>query len=118
MSLEDYDTINLPELTPISSNLHVKKAILNSTITAVDSSFNVSLTALIEQQAAMSLNINKLTNTFCDQLTNLTSILKHNVNVEQTLRGISSTSSQEQSLGVKRHHRRYSSYKWNSKTEK
>ena len=60
------DTSNLPELTLISSNQHVKKAIQNSTITTVDSSVNVSLKTLIEQQAAMSSNIDKLTDTFCD----------------------------------------------------
>ena len=84
MSLEDYDTSNLPELTPISSNQHVKKAIQNSTITTVDNSVNASLKTLMEEQVAMSLNINKLTNTFYDQLKNLTSILKDNINVEQT----------------------------------
>ena len=73
MSQEDDDTSNLPELTPISSNQHVKKAIQNSAISTVDSSVTVSLKRLTEQQAAMSLNIDKLTNTFCDQLTNLTS---------------------------------------------
>ena len=73
MSQEDDDTSNLPELTPISSNQHVKKAIQNSAITTVDSSVTVSLKRLTEQQAAMSLNIDKLTNTFCEQLTNLTS---------------------------------------------
>ena len=105
MSLEDDDTSNLPELTPISSNQHVKKAIQNSSITTVDSSVNISLKALIEQQAAMSSNIDKLTNTFCNQLTNLTSILTHNVNVEETSRGSSSTSSQEKSLVVKTKHK-------------
>ena len=60
------DTSNLPELTLISSNQHVKKAIQNSTITTVDSSVNVSLKTLIEQQATMSSNIDKLTDTFCD----------------------------------------------------
>ena len=35
MSQEDDDTSNLPELTPISSNQHVKKAIQNSAITTV-----------------------------------------------------------------------------------
>ena len=72
---------------------------------------------LIEQQDAISSNIDKLTNTFCDQLTNLTSILKYNVNFEQTSRGSSSTSSQKQSLVVKtryketgkRHHHEVSS---------
>ena len=73
MSQEDDDTSNLPELTPISSNQHVKKAIQNSAISTVDSSVTVSLKRLTEQQAAMSLNIDKLTNSFCDQLTNLTS---------------------------------------------
>ena len=65
----------------------------------------------------MSSNIYKLTNTFCDQLTNLTSILRHDVKVEQTSRGSSSTSCQEQSLVVKtkqketrkRHHHKVSS---------
>ena len=80
MYLEDDDTSNLPELIPISSNHHVKNAIQNSTTTTVDSSVNVSLKTLIEQQAAMSSNTDKLTNTFCDQLKNLISILKHNVN--------------------------------------
>ena len=92
MSLEDDDTSNLSELTPISSNQRVEKITQNSAITTVDSSVNVCLKTLIEQQAAMSSNIDKLTNTFCDQLTNLTSILKHNVNVEHTSRGSSSTS--------------------------
>ena len=105
MSLEDDSSSNLPKLTLISSNQHVKKAILNYVTTTVDSSVNVSLKTLIEQQAAMSSNIDKLTNTFCDQLTNLTSILKRNVNVEQTSRGSSSTSSQEQSLVVKTKHK-------------
>ena len=86
MSLEDDDTSDLPELTPIISNQHVKKVDQNSAITIVDSSVNVSL----KTQAAMSLNIDKLTNTFSDQLTNLTFILKDNVNVEQTSRGSSS----------------------------
>ena len=71
MSLEDDGASNLPELTPVSSNQHVK----NSTITKGDSSVNVSLKTLIEQQAAIPSNIDKLTNTFCDQLTNLSSIL-------------------------------------------
>ena len=65
----------------------------------------------------MSSNIDKFTNTFGDQLTNLTSILKHNFNVEQTSTGSSSTSSQEQYLVVKtkykeirkRHHHEVSS---------
>ena len=94
MSLEDDDTSNLPELTPISSNQHVKKSIQNSTITTVDSSVNVRLKTLIEQQAAMSSNIDELTNTFCNQLTNLISILMHNVNFEQ-----------EKSLVVKTRHK-------------
>ena len=98
MSLEDDDTSNLPELTPISSNQHVKKVVQNSAITTVDSSVNVSLKTLIEQQAAMSSNIDKLTNNFCDNLINLTSILKDNVNAEQTSRGSSSTSSPRNSL--------------------
>ena len=53
----------------------------------------------------MSANIDKLTNTFCDQLKNLTSILKHNVNVEHTSKGSSSSSSQEQFLVVKTRHK-------------
>ena len=101
MSLEDDDTSNLPELTPISSNQHAKKVVRNSAITTVDSSVNVSLKTLIEQQPGVYSNIDKLTNAFCDQLTNLTSILKHNVNVKQISRGSSSTSSKEQSLVVK-----------------
>ena len=105
MSVGDDDTSDLPKLTPVSSNQHVKKAIQNSAITTVNSSVNVSLKTLIEQQAAMYLNIDKLPNTFCDQLTNLTSILKFNVNVEQISRGSSSTSSQEQSLVVKTRHK-------------
>ena len=117
MSLEDDGTSNLPGLTPISSNQHVKKAIQNSTITTVDSSVNVRLKTIIEQQAAMSSNIDKLTNTFHDQLKHLTAILKHNVNVEQTSKGSSSTSSQEHALAVttrqketrKRHHHEVSS---------
>ena len=84
MSLEDDNTSTLTELPPISSNQHVKKSIQNSALTTVDSSVNVSLKTLIEQQASMSSNIDKLTNTFCNQLTSLTSILTHNVNVEQT----------------------------------
>ena len=103
MSLEDDNTSTLPELTPISSNQHVKKSIQNSALTTVDSSVNVSLKTLIEQQASMSSNIDKLTNTFCNQLTSLTSILTHNVNVEQTSSG--STSSQEKSLVVKTRHK-------------
>ena len=67
----------------------------------------------------MYSNIDKFTNTFCDQVTNSTPLLKHNVNVEQTSRGSSSTSSQEQSLVVKtvetetkkRHHHEVSSSK-------
>ena len=54
MSLEDDDTSNLPELNPINSNQHVKKAIQNSVITKADTSVNVSLKTFIEQQAAMS----------------------------------------------------------------
>ena len=76
MSLEDDDTSNLPELTPISSNQHAKKAIQNSAITTVDSSVNVSLKTLIEQQAAMSSNIDKLTYISCYQLRNLTPFLR------------------------------------------
>ena len=85
MSLED-DTGHFSWLTPISSNQRVQKTIQNSTITAIDSSVNISLKTLTEQQAAMSSNIDKFTNTFCDQLKNLTSILKHNVNVEHLKR--------------------------------
>ena len=82
MSLEDDDgNDNLPGLTPISSNQHVKKSIQNSAITTVDSSVNVNLKTFIEQEAAMPSNIDKLTNTFCNQLTNLISILTHNINV-------------------------------------
>ena len=98
MSLEDDDTSNLPELTPISSNQHVKKVVQNSAITTVDSSVNVSLKTLTEQQAAMSSNIDKLTNNFCDHLINLISILKDNVNAEQTSRVSSSTSFPRNSL--------------------
>ena len=81
----------------------LKKSIQNFALTTVDSSVNVSLKTLIEQQASMSSNIDKLTNTFCNQLTSLTSILTHNVNVEQTSSG--STSSQEKSLVVKTRHK-------------
>ena len=98
MSLQDDDTSSLPELTPISSNQHIKKAVQNSATTTVDSSVNISLKTLTEQQATMSSNIDKLTNTFCDQLTNLTYILKHDVNVEQTSKGTSLISSQEKSV--------------------
>ena len=112
MSLEDDDTSNLLEVTPISSNQYVQKSIQNSTIATVDSSVNVSLKTLVEQQAAISSNIDYFMSTFCDQLKNLTSILKHNVNVEKTSRGSSSTSTQEQFLLIifrhketrKRHH--------------
>ena len=105
MPLEDHDNSNLPEFTSVSSNQPVTKFIQNSAITTVDSSVNVSLKTLIEQQVAISSNIDKLANTFCDELTNLTSILKHNVNVEQASRGNNSTSSQEQSLVVKTRHK-------------
>ena len=105
MSPEDDDASNLLELTPVSSNQHVKQAIQNSPITRVDGSDNVSLKTLIEQQASMSSNINKLANTFCNQLTNLTSIYTHNVSIEQLSRGSSSTSFQEQSLVVKTRHK-------------
>ena len=101
MSLEDDGTSNLPELTPISSNQHVQKGIQNSTITTVHSSVNVSLKTLIEQQVALSSIVDKFINTFCEQLKNLTFILKYNVNFGQTSRGSSSTSFQEQSLVVK-----------------
>ena len=111
MSLQDDDTSNLPELTPISSNQHIKKSVQNSAIITVDSSVNISLKTLTEQQATMSSNIDKLTNTFCDQLTNLTYILKHDVNVEQTSKGTSLISSQEKSVvktwqkeTLKKHH--------------
>ena len=116
MSLQDDDTSSLPELTPISSNQHIKKSVQNSAITTVDSSVNISLKTLTEQQATMSSNIDKLASTFCNQLTNLTSILKHNVNVEKTSRGSSLTSSQEQSVVktwqkeiIKKHHHEVSS---------
>ena len=72
MSLVDDDTSNLLELTPINSNQNVQKTILNSTITTVDGSVNVILKTLIQQQAAMSSNIDKFRNTFCVQLKNLT----------------------------------------------
>ena len=108
MSLEDDDTSNLPEFTTINSNQRVQKTLRNSTITTADNYFNVSLKTLIKQQAAMSLTTDKLINTFCDQLKNLTSILKHYVNVEQTSRSSSSTSSQEQPLLVKTRHKKAS----------
>ena len=50
MSLEDDDTSNLSELTPISSNQHVKKAVQNSAVTTVDSSVNVSLKTLMSSK--------------------------------------------------------------------
>lgn len=62
MSLEGDDTSNLIELTPISSNQRVQKAIEKSIITTVDSSVDVSLKTLIKQQAAMPSNIDKFTN--------------------------------------------------------
>ena len=105
MSLEDDDTSNLPELTPVSSNQCAQKAIQNSTITTVGSSVNVSLKTLIEQQAVMYSNIDKFKNTFCHQLKDLISILNRNVNVEQTSKGSSSISSQEQSLVVNIRHK-------------
>ena len=101
MSLEDNDTSNLPKLTPISSNQHVKQAVQNSTMRTVDSSADKSLKTLIEQQADMPLNIDKLIDTFCGQLTNLISILIHKVNVEQTSRGSRMISPKKQSLVVK-----------------
>ena len=104
MSLED-DTNNLSELTPISSNHRVQKTIQNSTITTVDSSSSISLKTFIEQQVAMFSSIDKFTDTLCDQLKNLTFIVKYNVNVEQTSRGSSSTTSQERSLVVKNRHK-------------
>ena len=106
MSLEDDDTSNLPELTPINSNQHVKKVIQNSAITAVDSSVNVKLEDTYRAASCLSSNIDKLANTFCNQLTNLTSILTHNVNVKKTSRGSNSTFSQEQSLVVKTRHKK------------
>ena len=83
----------------------LKKTIQISTITAVDSCVNVSLETLIEQQTAISLNIDNLTITFYDQLKNLTSIINDNVNAEQTSRGSILTSSEEQSLVVKTRHK-------------
>ena len=62
MSLEGDDTSNLIELTPISSNQRVQKAIEKSIIKTVDSSVDVSLKTLIKQQAAMPSNIDKFTN--------------------------------------------------------
>ena len=50
MSLEDDDTSNLSELTPISSNQHAKKAVQNSAVTTVDSSVNVSLKTLMSSK--------------------------------------------------------------------
>ena len=100
MSLEDDNTSNLPKLTSISSNQPAQKAIQNSTITTVDISVNVSLKTLTDKEAAMSSNIDKY-NTFCDQLKNLSSILKLIVNIEQTLRGSSPTFCHEQPLVVK-----------------
>ena len=50
MSLEDDDTSNLSELTPISSNQHVKKAVQNSAVTTVDSSVNVSMKTLMSSK--------------------------------------------------------------------
>ena len=105
MSLEDDNTSNLPELTPISSDQHATKAIQHSIITTVNSYVNVSLKTLIEQQATMSSNNYKLTNIFCNQMTNLTSILNHNVNVEQISRSSNSKSSQKQYLVVMTRHR-------------
>ena len=55
ISLEDDDTSNLPEFNPINSNQHVKKAIQKSAITKADTSVNVSLKTLIEQQAARDI---------------------------------------------------------------
>ena len=105
MSLEDDDTSNLPELTPMSSDQHARKAIQHSIITIVDSYVNVSLKTLIEQQATMSSNNYKLTNICCNQMTNLTSILNHNVNVKQISRDSNSKSSQKQYLVDKTRHR-------------
>ena len=62
MSLEGDDASNLIELTPISSNQRVQKAIEKSIITTVDSSVDVSLKTLIKQQATMPSNIDKFTN--------------------------------------------------------
>ena len=105
MSLEDDDPGNLLELIPISLNQHVKSAIQNSTIITVDSSANVGLKTFIKQQATISSNIYKFINNVCDRLTNLTSILKQNVNDEQTSRGRSSNSCHELSLVVKTRHK-------------
>ena len=94
MSPENADNSNLPEVTKISSNQHVKKQFktpLSQQLIVV----NVNLRTPTEQQAVMSSNTDKLTNTFYDQLTHVTSVLKHNVNVEQNSRGSTSTSSQE-----------------------
>ena len=91
MSLEEDETSNLHELTIINLNQGVQITIQNSTITTID----ISLKKLIEQEVDLSSNIDKLT--FCDQLKNLTTTIKHNVNVEQTSRGSSSTTSQKQS---------------------
>ena len=101
MSLENDDTNNLPEFAPINSNQRVQKTIQNSSIASVDSSVNVNLKTIILQHVAISSIIDKFTNTFCDQLKNLTSILKHNVNVAQTSRHSSSTSSQKQFLALR-----------------
>ena len=62
MSLEDDNTSNLPEATPIGSNQHIKKAVQNSAVTKAGNSFKVSLNTIIKQQAAMFSNIDDLTN--------------------------------------------------------
>ena len=59
----------------------------------------------------MCFSIGKLTNTFCDQLTNLTSILNHNVNVEQTSRGSGSSETR------KRHHHEVPSSKYSDDSD-
>ena len=72
MSLENDETSILHEITPINSNQLAQKSIQNSAVTTVDSLVNVCVMTLIEQQAAMSLNINKLTSAFCEKLENFT----------------------------------------------
>ena len=70
MSLENDETSILHEITPINSNQLAQKSIQNSAVTTVDSLVNVCVTTIIEQQAAMSSNINKLTSAFCEKLEN------------------------------------------------
>ena len=84
MSLEEVDISNLLEFIPMGLNQHVKNVVQNYPIIKVDSSMNVTFRHLKSTKAAISSNIDKLRNTFCNQLTKLTSILKLNVNVEQT----------------------------------